>query len=466
MTTFDFIVIGAGPGGYVAAIRAAQLGKNAACVEKEPALGGTCLRIGCIPSKALLEASEHFHQASSVLGKFGVKVAGVELDLPQMMKHKESVVNANTRGIDGLFKKNDVTAIYGTARLTSANSVEVTADDGSTSSYGAEHIIIATGSEPASIPGVELDYDRVGTSDQALAYPEVPGDLVVIGAGAIGLEMGSVWARLGANVTVLEYLPRILPAVDAEVARETLKILRNQGLVINLGCRVTAASADGDSATVTYVDSDDAEQSVTADRVLVAVGRKPYTEGLGLEELGVAIGKRGIIEVDDHFATNVPGIYAIGDCVRGPMLAHKASEEGVALVERIVTGYGHVNYDAIPNGVYTDPEVGAVGKTEEELKAEGIPFKRGKFPFRFNGRARAILSTEGFLKVLAHKETDRVLGVHAVGPRACDLVAEAAFAIEMQASAEDLGRTTHNHPTLSEVVKEAALAAWDKPIHG
>lgn len=462
---YDIIVIGSGPGGYVAAIRAAQLGMKVACIDKEKVFGGTCLRIGCIPSKALLEASEHFYQAKHHLGAFGVKVGGVELDLPRMMAHKDDVVTANTRGVAGLFQKNKVDGITGKARIASPGVVVVTAPEGAQTELTGDHIIVATGSVPASIPGVELDGDRVGTSDEALSYPDVPKRLVIIGAGAIGLEMGSVWGRLGAEIVVLEYLPRILPAVDAEVAKETLKILRGQGMDIRLGCKVTSAKSMGDKAVVTYSSDKDEAETLEADRVLVAVGRRPFTEGLGLEDLGVRISRRGQIEVDDHFETNVAGVYAIGDAIRGPMLAHKASEEGVALVERIETGYGHVNYDAIPNGVYTDPEVGAVGKTEEELVEAGVPFKKGKFPFRFNGRARALLSTEGFVKVLAHAETDRILGVHAVGPRACDLIAEAALAIEMQASAEDLGRTTHNHPTLSEVVKEAALAAWDQPIH-
>lgn len=464
--TFDLLVVGAGPGGYAAAIRGAQLGLSVACVEKEKALGGTCLRIGCIPSKALLEASEHYHQAKTTLGKFGVKVSGVSLDLPTMMKHKDRVVRANTLGIAGLFKANKVQHLVGTGELLGAGRVRVTSEGGKVAEVQAQHVILATGSEPAELRGIDIDGDRIGTSTTALSYPEPPESLVVIGAGAIGLEMGSVWARLGTKVTILEYLPRILPAVDEQIAQEALKIYQKQGLRIRVGSRVTGATIrDDGKVLVSYTDAEKEQVEIEAERVLVAVGRRPYTTGLGLEGAGVRLDDRGQIDVDDDFNTSVSGVYAIGDAIRGPMLAHKATEEGVALVERLVGGYGHVNYDAIPSGVYTDPEVGSVGKNEAELEALGIPFKRGTFPFRFNGRARALLATDGLVKVLAHAETDRVLGVHAVGPRACDLVAEAALAIELEASAEDIGRTPHNHPTLSEVLKEAALDAYDRPLH-
>ncbi|MCA9564803.1 MAG: dihydrolipoyl dehydrogenase, partial [Myxococcales bacterium] len=463
MSQYDLVVIGSGPGGYVAAIRGAQLGLKTACIEREPELGGTCLRIGCIPSKALLEASERFEEVGKVFSKFGVMVESPTLDLERMMQHKDSVVTANTRGVAGLFQKNKVTRIQGTGKLVGGTKVEVQNGD-DTQVVEAKHIIIATGSEPASLPGVEVDGELVGTSTEALIYAGVPQHLVVIGAGAIGLELGSVWRRLGAKVTVLEYLDRILPGMDTETAAEGLKVLRKQGMDIQLGCRVTGAKAAKKGAKVSYVDSAGTEQTIKCDKVLVAVGRRAYTAGLGLENVGIEVDKRGIIPVNEHLATSAEGIYAIGDVIRGPMLAHKASEEGVAVVEYLASGYGHVNYDAIPNGVYTHPEIAAVGKTEEELNEAGIPFKKGTFPFRFNGRGRAQLNMDGFFKILAHAETDRILGAHAVGPNACDMVAEVALAIELEASAEDLGRTCHNHPTLSEAIKEAALAAWDKPI--
>lgn len=455
----DLVVIGAGPGGYIAAIRAAQLGLNVGIVEKESALGGTCLRVGCIPSKALLEASERFHEAQSGLKRFGVKVTGVELDLKAMMKHKERTVKALTSGVAGLMKKNKITRYAGHGRLDGAGTVLVEGDDAVRLS--ADKVLIATGSAVSNLPGIEMDWDRIGTSTEALAYPEVPEHLVIIGAGVIGLELGSVWARLGSNVTVLEYMDRILPGMDLETAKLAQRIFKKQGMDFHLGVRVTGARVDGDQCVV----ESDGRDPVTCDRVLVCVGRKPYTENLGLDTVGIEVTKRGQIPVDAHFKTSAAGVYAIGDVIEGPMLAHKAEEEGVACVEGMVTGYGHVNYDAIPGVVYTHPEIASVGKTEEELKEAGIPFKKGKFPFMANGRAKALAQTDGQVKVLAHAETDRVLGVHIIGARAGDLIAEAAVAIEYGASSEDIARASHAHPTLAEVVKEAALAVEDRSLN-
>jgi dihydrolipoamide dehydrogenase len=455
----DLLVIGAGPGGYVAAIRAAQLGLNTACIDAEAALGGTCLRVGCIPSKALLESSERYHEAGHVLADFGVKVSGVELDLPRMLKRKEGIVSGLTQGVAGLFKKNKVTRYHGHGRIVGPGRVVVTGPDAT--EIEAKHVLIATGSKLAQLRGVELDGDRIGGSTEALSYPEVPKHLVVIGAGYIGLELGSVWRRLGAKVTVLEYLERILPGMDAELSREAERIFEKQGIEFKLGARVTSAKRHGDSVTVGIDGQDDVE----CDRVLLAVGRVPNTDELGLESVGIELDPRGRIPIDDEFRTYVPGFYAIGDVVRGPMLAHKAEEEGIACVEHIVTGAGHVNYDAIPGIVYTHPEIATVGKTEEELTSQGVPYKKGVFPFAANGRARALGATEGRVKVLAHAETDRILGVHVIGPRAGDLIAEAAVAIEFSASAEDIARSSHAHPTLAEAMKEAALAVDRRAIH-
>jgi dihydrolipoamide dehydrogenase len=457
---YDLIVIGAGPGGYVAAIRGAQLGLSVACIEKEAALGGTCLRVGCIPSKALLEASERYAEVRHGLEGLGIRVSGVELDLGRMLGKKDATVRALTSGIAGLFKKNKIARYTGEATLLAPGKVRVASADGSHELRGA-HIVIATGSKVAPLRGVELDGDRIGTSTEALSYPEVPAHLVVIGAGFIGLELGSVWQRLGAKVTVLEYLPRILPGMDSEIAREAEKILSRQGLEIRTGARVTGARSDGAGAVVSV----DGAQPIACDRVLCAVGRVPNTEGLGLENLGLDLDERGRIPVGEGFATRVPGLYAIGDVIAGPMLAHKASEEGVACVERLVTGYGHVNYDAIPGVCYTHPEIACVGKTEDELIEERVLYKKGSFPFMANGRAKALGSVDGRVKILAHAETDRVLGVHIIGPRAGELIAEAVAALEFGASAEDLARTCHAHPTLAEVVKEAALAVDGRAIH-
>ena len=457
----DVVVIGAGPGGYVAAIRAAQLGLDTACIELEPALGGTCLRIGCIPSKALLESSELYAEAKKGFPRQGIKLAGVELDLAEMLKRKADTVTALTKGIEELFRKNKVTRYAGRGRLAGPGQVVVEAADGAQTALAAKHVILATGSRSAPLRGVVFDGERVGTSTEALSYPEVPKHLVVIGAGAIGLELGSVWARLGAKVTVLEYLDRILPGMDGELAAEMEKLLKKQGLEIRTGVRVTGARADGDGAVVECEGSD----PVRSDRVLVSVGRVPYTEGLGLETVGIATDERGRIPVDAHWRTSAPGVFAIGDVIPGPMLAHKAEDEGVACAEFIKTGYGHVNYDAIPNVVYTHPEVASVGKTEEELKAAGTAYRKGSFPFMANGRAKALAQVDGRVKILADAATDRILGVHILGPRAGDLIAEAVAAIEFGASSEDLARTCHAHPTLAEVVKEAALAVDGRAIH-
>ncbi len=464
-TKHDLIVIGAGPGGYVAAIRAAQLGLNVGCVELEPALGGTCLRVGCIPSKALLEASERFHEAGHALASFGVKVSGVELDLPAMLARKDGIVEGLTSGIAGLFKKHKITRYFGHGRFAGQaggdTQVVVRADDGAETALSAPRVIIATGSRLAPLRGVELDGDRVGGSTEALSYPEVPKHLVVIGAGVIGLELGSVWRRLGAQVTVLEYLDRILPGMDEELAREAKRTFEKQGLVFRLGSRVTGARQEGEGAVVEV----DGAEPIHCDRVLLSTGRLPNTEGLALDTLGVALDERGRVPVGAHFETSAPGVYAIGDVIRGPMLAHKAEDEGVACAEYLVTGYGHVNYDAIPSVVYTHPEIACVGRTEEELKEAGVPYRKGAFPFMANGRARALGSTEGRVKMLAHAETDRVLGVHILGPRAGDLIAECAVAMEYGASSEDIARACHAHPTLAEVVKEAALAVDKRPLH-
>ena len=458
--SFDLVVIGAGPGGYVAAIRAAQLGLRTACVELEEKLGGTCLRIGCIPSKALLESSERFAEARDHLSHHGVKVGQVELDLPAMLKRKDKVVHALTSGVASLFKKHHITRVHGRGRLAGPGKVLVEGPDGARE-LRAKHVIVATGSVPASLRGVTLDGDRIGTSTEALAYPEVPGHLVVIGAGYIGLEMGSVWRRLGAKVTVLEYLDRILPGMDGELAGLAHKAFKKQGLEFRLGARVTGAKPEGGGCLVQV----EGQEPIACDRVLVSVGRRPATDDLGLDTVGIAPDPRGRIPVDEAWRTTAEGVYAIGDVIAGPMLAHKAMEEGVACVERIVTGYGHVNYQAIPGIVYTHPEVASVGETEEELQEDGVPYKKGVYPYIANGRARALDDTDGMVKLLAHAETDRLLGAHIIGARAGDLIAELAVAIEFGASAEDVARACHAHPTLAETVKEAALAVLGRPLH-
>lgn len=460
--SFDLVVIGTGPGGYVAAIRAAQLGMSVAVVEKRASHGGTCLNVGCIPSKALLHASEMFHEASHVFAKLGVKVGTPELDLPAMMGHKDATVKSNVQGIDFLFKKNKITVHRGAGRIVAAGKVEVTAEGGDKTTVEAKSILIATGSDVAGLPGITIDEKSVVSSTGALTLEKVPEHLVVIGAGVIGLELGSVWQRLGARVTVIEYLDRILPGLDGEVAKTFQKLLERQGFAFKLGSKVT--SVDGGKVSFEPAAGGEAE-TTAADVVLVAVGRKPYTEGLGLAEVGVKLDGKGRVEIDGHYATNVPGIYAIGDVVAGPMLAHKAEDEGIAVAELLAGKAGHVNYDVIPAVVYTSPEVAAVGRTEEELKTAGVPYKVGKFSFMANGRAKSILKTDGFVKVLAHAETDRVLGMHIIGPGAGEAIAEAAVLMEFSGSSEDLARTCHAHPTLSEAVKEAALAVDKRAIH-
>jgi len=456
---YDLIVIGAGPGGYVAAIRAAQLGLKVACIDANKQLGGTCLRVGCIPSKALLESSERFAEATSGLAEHGVIVGEVGLDLAKMQKRKDKLVTILTKGIESLFKKNGITRYVGHGKLTAPGKVTVSGEQ--TAELEAPKILLATGSVSAILPNVELDGVHIGTSTEALAYDEVPERLVVIGAGAIGLELGSVWARLGSEVTVVEYLDRILPGMDDELAAEGQKLLAKQGLTFHLGAKVTGAKVDGDEAVVEV----EGLEPLRADKVLVAVGRKPNTGGLGLEEVGVQLDERGRVAVDDNYQTNVPGIYAIGDLIGGAMLAHKAEEEGVACVEKIVTGYGHVNYDAVPAICYTHPEIAGVGQTEAQLKQAGIEYRKGVFPFIANGRAKAIGEVDGRAKVLADAKTDRVLGVHIIGSSAGDLIAEAVVAMEYGASSEDLARAFHAHPTLAEVVKEAALAVDGRAIH-
>jgi dihydrolipoamide dehydrogenase len=459
--TYDLVVIGAGPGGYVCAIRAAQLGMKVACVEKRATLGGTCLNVGCIPSKALLQASEKFHEAGHGLAAFGVKVGKVELDLPAMMAHKDKVVDANVKGVEFLFKKNKVEWVKGAARIAGAGQVVV-----GDRTLSARAIVIATGSEVAPLRGIDIDETRIVSSTGALTLGVVPKAMAVIGGGVIGLEMASVWQRLGAKVTVIEFLDRILPGMDGEVSKQSQRILARQGIEFRLSTKVTGAKPTKSGVTLALQPAAGGDASELAvDIVLVAVGRRPHVEGLGLAEAGVALDDKGRIATDAHFETSVKGIYAIGDAIVGPMLAHKAEDEGVAVAEILAGQKPHVNYDAIPGVVYTWPEIAAVGATEEQLKASGVAYRVGKFPFTANGRARAMNMTDGFVKILADTATDRVLGVHIVGPNAGDLIAELALAIEFGASAEDIARTCHAHPTLNETVKEAALAVDGRPIH-
>lgn len=461
-STFDVVVIGGGPGGYVCAIRAAQLGFKVACVEKRGTLGGTCLNVGCIPSKALLAASEKFEEAAHGLAKFGIKVGGVELDLPGMQAHKDKVVKDNVTGIEFLFKKNKIAWLKGAGKITAANTVEV---EGVGTITASKAIVIATGSDVTPLPGIAIDEKRVVSSTGALSLPEVPKHLVVIGGGVIGLELGSVWGRLGAKVTVVEYLDRVLPTMDNELSKQAQRIFAKQGMDFKLSTKVTGASVSETGVTLTVEPAaGGAAQTIDADAVLVAIGRRPYTEGLGLEAVGVEL-ERGRVKIDGHFQTNVPGIYAIGDVVEGPMLAHKAEEEGVALAEQLAGQKSHVNHDLVPGVVYTWPEVAAVGKTEEQLKAAGVAYKAGKFPFTANGRARAGGNTDGFVKILSDAATDQVLGVHMIGPNVSEMIGELVLAMEFSASAEDVARTCHAHPTLSEAVKEAALAVDGRPLH-
>ena len=459
--SFDVIVIGAGPGGYVCAIRAAQLGMKVACVEKRATLGGTCLNVGCIPSKALLQSSEHYEEAKHKLADHGVEVGQVTLDLGRMLARKGKVVSDNVKGIEFLFKKNKVTWLKGEATIPAPGQVTV---EGTT--YAAKHIVIATGSESIPLPGVEVDEKQVVTSTGGLELEKVPGHLVVIGGGYIGLELGSVWRRLGAEVTVVEYLDRLVPTMDLEVGKMFERVLGKQGIKTKLKTKVTAAAKAADGVTLTLEPAaGGAAETLKADVVLLAIGRRAYTDGLGLKAIGVALDERGRVVTDAHYATNVPGIHAVGDAIVGPMLAHKAEEEGVALAEILAGQHGHVNYGIIPGVVYTWPEVASIGETEEQLKTRGVAYNVGKFPFTANGRARAMGETDGFVKILADKATDRVLGAHIIGPDAGTLIAEIAIAMEFGASAEDVARTCHAHPSLNEAVKEAALAVGGRALH-
>jgi dihydrolipoamide dehydrogenase len=454
--SFDVVVIGGGPGGYNAAIRAGQLGLTSACVDKRGTFGGTCLNIGCIPSKALLYASELYDLAGKDFAKLGIK-ASVALDLPTMMAHKAKVVGELTRGVEYLLKKYKSEAIVGEARIAAPNRVDVKLADGSTRSLQAKHIVIATGSVVTPLPGVAVDEKQVVSSTGALALESVPKRLVVVGAGYIGLELGSVWRRLGSEVTVVEFLDRITPGLDGEIAKQFQRILQRQGMKFLLSTRVSGAEHTGDALCVGIENTNGERQTLVADTVLVAIGRRPFTENLGLDDIGVARDSRGRVTTDHQFRTNVEGIRAIGDCREGAMLAHKAEDEAIACIERIAGRAGHVNYNAIPSVVYTEPQVASVGRTEEELKAAGTAYKIGKFPFTANARAKTLAATDGFAKVLADAKTDRVLGVHIIGREAGDLIAEATLAIEFGAAAEDIARTSHAHPTLSEAVRQAAM---------
>ena len=463
---YDLIVIGSGPGGYVCAIRAAQLGMKVAVVEKDKTFGGSCLNIGCIPSKALLHASELFEEAGHAFAKMGIKVGAPKLDLPAMMKFKDEGVDGNVKGVAFLFRKNKIESFQGVGRIAAPGQVEVKAADGKTQTLEAKAIVIATGSDVARLKGIAIDEKRIVSSTGALVLDRVPERLLVIGAGVIGLELGSVWRRLGAQVTVVEFLDRILPGVDGEVCKQFQRILEKQGMTFKLASKVAAVDAAGKRLKAQVEPAaGGAAETIEADVVLVAVGRVPVTEGLGLEAVGVAKDNKGRVTVDAHYATNVPGIYAIGDVIAGPMLAHKAEDEGVAVAEILAGQAGHVNYDAIPNVVYTFPELATVGKTEEELNAAGIAYNAGKFPFTANGRAKVNHQTDGFVKILADAKTDRVLGVHILGPDAGNMIAEAAVAMEFGGAAEDIARTCHAHPTLTEAVKEAALAVGKRAIH-
>ncbi|WP_282605051.1 dihydrolipoyl dehydrogenase [Pelagibius sp. Alg239-R121] len=463
---YDLVVIGGGPGGYVASIRAAQLGMKTACVEKRGALGGTCLNVGCIPSKALLQSSEKFAEANKHFAAHGVKLGKVELDLKTMMARKDKVVVDLTTGIEFLFKKNKITYVKGEGSIPKAGEVAVKLADGGSETLKTKKILIATGSESTPLPGLDIDEKQVVTSTGALGLSKVPKSMVVVGAGVIGLELGSVWSRLGAEVTVVEFLDRILPGMDGDIAKQTQRVLSKQGLKFKLGKKVTGAKKTKASVALSVepAKGGDAEE-IKADVVLVSIGRRPYTNGLGLEELGVAKDNRGVIQVNASFETSVPGVYAIGDCIPGPMLAHKAEDEGVVCVEMMAGQSGHIDYNLVPGVVYTWPEVASVGKTEEQLKEDGVAYRVGKFPFTANSRARANADTDGLVKILADKATDKVLGVHILGPLAGDLLGEAVIAMEFGASAEDIARTCHSHPGMGEAVKEAALAVDGRPIH-
>ena len=464
---YDLIVIGTGPGGYVCAIRAAQLGLKTAVVEKNATFGGTCLNVGCIPSKAMLHASELYEEAGHAFAPMGIKVGKPGVDLAAMLKYKEQNVESNVKGVDFLFKKNKIEAFHGAGRIVAPGKVEVKAEDGKTQALETKNIVIATGSDVARLNGIDIDEKRIVSSTGALDLAKVPQKLLIVGAGIIGLELGSVWRRLGAEVTIVEFLDHILPGIDSEVARQFHRLLQKQGIAFRLASKVTAVDASGKllKVKVEPAAGGGTAETIEADIVLVAVGRVPFTDGLGLDAAGVKRDNRGRVIVNAHLRTNVAGIYAIGDVIAGPMLAHKAEEEGVAAAETIAGQAGHVNYDVIPNVIYTNPEIACVGKTEEELKQAGIAYQVGKFPFTANNRARAILMTDGFVKILADAKTDRVLGVHILGPDAGTMIAEAAIAMEFGASSEDIARTCHAHPTLNEAMKEAALAVAKRAIN-
>ena len=463
--TYDVVVIGTGPGGYVCAIRAAQLGLRTAVVEKRATHGGTCLNVGCIPSKALLHASEMYEDAHGHFADMGIEVGSPKIDVAKLQAFKQTGVDGNVKGVEFLLKKNKVDVFFGQGRIDGHDAVVVTGDEGETR-VSAKNIVIATGSDVATLPGIEIDEDRILSSTGALELEAVPEHLLIVGAGYIGLEMGSVWRRLGAKVTVVEFLDRITPGMDAEVSKQFLRLLKKQGLEFELGHKVTGVETSGDGVRVTIEPAAGGEaRTIEASHVLMSIGRTPYTKGLGLEHVDIGVEKRGQIIIDDHFRTSVPNIYALGDVVRGPMLAHKAEDEGVAVAEIIAGLPGHVNYGVIPGVVYTYPEVASVGVTEEDLKEAGTDYKVGKFPFTANGRAKVNHQTEGFVKVLADATSDRVLGVHIIGPEAGNLIAEAAVAMEFGASSEDIARTCHAHPTVTEAVKEAALAVEGRAIH-
>ena len=465
MDNFDLIVVGGGPGGYVCAIRAAQLGLKTACVESRGTLGGTCLNVGCIPSKSLLNLSENFHKAKRDFNNQGIEIEGIKLNIEKMMSNKNKSVQVLTKGVEFLFKKNKVTYIKGKGVLFSKNDL-IVYDNNKKENYRAKNIVIATGSSVSSLPGIEIDEKKIISSTGALSLNSVPKKLAVIGGGYIGLEMGSVWSRLGSEVTVIEFLDYITPGMDREISNEFKKILTKQGIIFKMGCRVNKVKSSSSTVSISYTDlKSSKDETLEFDKVLVSVGRKPYTEGLNLTKIGVKKDKKGRIEVNDKLQTSIENIYAIGDVIKGPMLAHKAEEEGIAVAEILAGQAGHVNYDVIPGVIYTSPEVATVGKTEEQLKEENRSYKVGKFPFLANSRAKVNNETEGFVKILADSKTDKVLGVHIIGPHCGDMIAEMALAMEFGASAEDIARTCHAHPTHTEAIKEAALAVDKRPIH-
>jgi dihydrolipoamide dehydrogenase len=465
MASYDLVVIGTGPGGYVCAVRAAQLGMKVAVVEKNATLGGTCLNVGCMPSKALLHASEMFEEAEHSFAKMGISVSAPKLDLPSMMNFKQQGIDGNVKGVEFLMKKNKIDVLKGAGKILGAGKVEISGD-GKSEVVETKNIVIATGSDIARLKGIEIDEKRIVSSTGALSLDKVPSSLLIVGAGVIGLELGSVWHRLGAKVTVVEFLDRILPGMDGEIAKQFQRILEKQGFAFKLGAKVTGVDISGKTLSAKVEPAaGGAVETIEADVVLVCIGRVPYTDGLGLKEAGVALDNRGRVQIDPHFSTSVKGVYAIGDVVAGPMLAHKAEDEGVACAEIIAGKAGHVNYDVIPGVVYTTPEVSSVGKTEEELKQAGVAYTSGKFPFTANGRSKVNQTTDGFVKILADAKTDRVLGVHIIGREAGEMIHEAAVLMEFGGSAEDLARTCHAHPTRSEAIKEAALAVGKRAIH-